>query len=172
DSRTDGVMEQTFARVPRERIFEATGIQFMQLNTLFQLIAMKESPMLEAAQTLLFVPDLFNYLFTGKRVSEFSIATTSQMYDPRRKRWATELLDELGLPSRILPQIIPSGSMLGAMRDDVAAECGVKPAQVIIPACHDTASAVAAVPAAGDRDDWCYISSGTWSLMGVEIREP
>src|SRR5205823_5597122 len=145
DSRTDGVMEQTFARVPRERIFEATGIQFMQLNTLFQLIAMKESPMLEPAQTLLFMPDLFNYLFTGRRVSEFSIATTSQMYDPRQRRWATELLDELGLPTRILPEIVPSGTKLGTLKQDVTDECGVKSMPVIAPGCHDTASAVAAV---------------------------
>ena len=172
DPRTDGTMERTFAKVSREQIFDATGIQFMQLNTLFQLIAMREanSPLLDCAQTLLFIPDLFNYLFTGQIKSEFSIASTSQMYDPRRKRWATELVTRLGLPARILPDVIPSGTLLGPLREEVATECDVPAAAVIAPACHDTASAVAAVPAEGG--DWCYISSGTWSLMGVERDQP
>jgi len=172
DPRTDGTMERTFRRVPREKIFDATGIQFMQLNTLFQLVAMREanSSLLDSAQTLLFVPDLFNYLFTGEVKGEFSIASTSQMYDPRRKRWATELVTELGLPARILPEIIPSGTLLSPLCDEVAKECDVPAAPVIAPACHDTASAVAAVPA--EASDWCYISSGTWSLMGVELDQP
>ena len=172
DARTDGMMERAFARVPRERIFETTGIQFMQLNSLYQLLAMSEakSSMLRSAETLLFMPDLFNYLFTGQRRGEFSIATTSQMYDPRRKAWAIPMLKELGLPTHLLPEIIPSGTMIGELRSDVADECGVPPMPVIAPACHDTGSAVAAVPAGSD--DWCYISSGTWSLMGVEIPEP
>src|SRR6185312_345255 len=101
---------------------------------------------------------------------EFSIATTSQMYDPRKKAWATDLLANLGLPTNILPEIVPSGTVLGPLQKEVADECGVPPVPVIAPACHDTASAVAAVPATGS--DWCYISSGTWSLMGVEIDQP
>jgi len=100
-----------------------------------------------------------------------SIASTSQMYDPRKRRWAREVLDELQIPTRILPQIVGSGTVLGNLLPDVAAECGAKPAPVIAPGCHDTASAVAAVPADGG-EDWCYISSGTWSLMGVELNEP
>ena len=174
DARTDGLMERTFKRVSKEQIFQATGVQFMEINSLFQLIAMRlgDSPMLDCADTLLFVPDLFNYLFTGIRKSEFSIASTSQMYDPRKKGWATELLAALDLPVRIFPEIIPSGTIVGPLRDDVAAECGAGKIPVIAPATHDTASAVAAVPADADRDDWCYISSGTWSLMGVEIPEP
>ena len=172
DSRTDGMMELAFSRVPREEIFEATGVQFMQLNSLYQLLAMKEakSAALGCAATLLFMPDLFNYLFTGVRKCEFSIATTSQFYDPRKKTWAKGMLEKLGLPTKILPEVVPSGTVLGALRADVASECGVGEIPVIAPACHDTASAVAAVPAEGD--DWCYISSGTWSLMGVEIAEP
>lgn len=172
DSRTDGVMERTFARVPKRDIFEATGIQFMQLNTLFQLIAHCESrsPLLDVAETLLFMPDLFNLLFTGVRKSEFSIATTSQMYDPRRRTWAVDMLRRLGLPVHILPEIVPSGTVLGPLAADVAAECGVPRVPVIAPGTHDTASAVAAVPASGA--DWCYISSGTWSLMGVELDAP
>lgn len=172
DSRTDGMYDRAFARVPRQQIFESTGIQFMEINSLYQLLAMKESgsSLLSCADTLLFIPDLFNYLFTGQRKVEFSIATTSQMYDPRKKAWATNMLQQLGLPTHIFPEIVPSGTVIGPLRDDVAKECGVGPIPVIAPATHDTASAVAAVPAEGD--DWCYISSGTWSLMGVEIPEP
>ena len=172
DPQTDGTMERAFARVPRQEIFKATGIQFMQLNSLYQLLAMKESrsKALECADTLLFMPDLFNYLFTGQRKSEFSIATTSQMYDTRQKTWATELLRQLDLPTHILPEVIASGTKLGALRREVAEECGVEPMPVIAPACHDTGSAVVAVPA--QSVDWCYISSGTWSLMGVELEAP
>jgi rhamnulokinase len=174
DSRTDGMMERLFARVPRERVFQHTGIQFMQLNTLFQLFAMQQSrsPALDCAETLLFMPDLFNYLFTGRRQSEFSIATTSQMYDPRANRWADDMLKELGLPTKILPNVVPSGTIVAPVRDEVARECGLTSSvPVIAPTCHDTGSAVAAVPATGNQS-WCYISSGTWSLMGVELSQP
>ena len=174
DPRTDGVMDAAFQLVPRHEIFEQTGIQFMQLNSLYQLLALKaQKPRtLEAAETLLFVPDLFNYLFTGERKSEFSIATTSQMYDPRKGAWAFDMLRRLGLPERIFPQIIPSGTVIGPLRREVAEECNVGRVPVIATACHDTASAVAAVPAAAGATDWCYISSGTWSLMGVELTSP
>ena len=159
--------------MPREAIFHATGIQFMQINTLFQLIAIKErqSELLESARTMLFMPDLLNYLLCASRQSELSIASTSQMYDPRRKRWATEMLEKLEIPTRILPEIVASGTVLGNLREDVAAECGAKISPVIAPGCHDTASAVAAVPVE-QGEDYCYISSGTWSLMGVELKEP
>ncbi len=169
DPSTAAAMEKTLAKIPRERIFDATGIQLMQINTLFQLVAMKErnSKLLDAAQTLLFMPDLFNYLLCGSRKSELSIASTSQMYDPRQGRWATEMLEELGLPTRILAEIVPSGTVLGDLREAVCVECSVKSAPVIAPGCHDTASAVAAVPAGDEK--YCYISSGTWSLMGVEL---
>jgi rhamnulokinase len=172
DARTEGVMEQTFARLPRERIFQSTGIQFMQLNSLYQLIAMQrtEPEVLKAAETLLFMPDLFNYLFTGERKSEFSIATTSQMYDPVRRDWAISMLEELGLPVGVLPTVVPSGTIIGPLSHEVAEECGVEAMPVIAPGCHDTASAVAAVPS--ESADSCYISSGTWSLMGVELDQP
>jgi len=172
DDRTDGVMDRVFARVPRCEVFQATGLQFMQFNTLFQLYSMKmaNSPTLQAAASLLFMPDLFNYLLCGRQANEFSIASTSQMYDPRRRQWATDLLRKLDLPAGLLGQIVPSGTVLANLKPDVAAECGAKPAPVIAPGCHDTASAVASVPAQGDS--WCYISSGTWSLMGVELDQP
>ena len=174
DSRTDGVMPRAFRQIGKERIYEATGLQFMQFNTLFQLIALRDakSELLDAAETLLFMPDLFNYLFSGVRKAELSIASTSQMYDPRKKEWALPLLKQLDLPARLLPPIVQPGTVLAPLLSGVAEECGVGSAPVIAPASHDTASAVAAVPAEGGGADWCYISSGTWSLMGVELDEP
>ena len=172
DSRTEGMMEAVWDIVPREQVFEHTGIQFMQLNTLYQLYAMRHSgaPTLDLARTLLTMPDLFNFWLTGRKVSEFSIATTTQFYDPRKKGWATGMLDQLGLPSSILCEIVPPGTVLGDLLPEVAHELAIPAIPIIAPACHDTGSAVAAVPARGK--DYAYISSGTWSLMGVEVDEP
>ena len=172
DARTNGVMEKLFAVVPREQVFEQTGIQFMQLNSLYQYYALKlaGSPALPCARTLLFMPDLFNYWLTGVRRAELTIASTSQFYDPRRKTWAFDLLERLGLRTDILPEIVPPGTRLGLLLDSVAEAAGLAPTPVFATGCHDTASAVAAVPAEGSN--WCYISSGTWSLMGAELDEP
>src|SRR4051812_8101458 len=172
DARTNGILERTFAKIPKEEIFNATGIQFMQLNTLFQLLAMREtlSPLLDIADTLLFIPDLLNSLSPGQRKAKFPIASPSQMYDMRKRDWFLELPQKLHLPIKILPPVIPTGTVLGPILKDVADECGVPQIPLIAPGCHDTASAVAAVPAEGEN--WCYISSGTWSLMGVEIPSP
>ncbi len=171
DSRNDGVMGKATAKVGRKPIFQATGIQFMELNTIYQLMAMAhaKSPQLAAADRLLFMPDLFTYLFSGRMVQERSIASTSQMFDPKKNAWAKALLMSLNIPTHFLGKITPSGTVAGNLRTDVAAECGLD-VPVISPAGHDTASAVAAVPA--ERDNWCYLSSGTWSLMGVETHEP
>jgi rhamnulokinase len=173
DSRTDGMLEEVFKIVPREEVFNTTGIQFMQLNSLYQLFAMSraKSSALAAAETLLFMPDLFNFLFTGVRKSEFSLATTSQFYDPRERAWATEMLKKLGIRTDILPEIVPSGTVIANLQDNICKECGAPQIPVIAPATHDTGSAVAAVPVSAGPD-WCYISSGTWSLMGVELPEP
>lgn len=174
DRRTHGMMDRAFARVPREKIFDATGLQFMQINTLFQLMAaaQQEPEVLRAAEKMLFVPDLFNYFFSGVARNEFSIASTSQMYDPVRKEWARGLLEQLGLPTHLLCEVVPCGTKLGTLRADVAEECGIDADTALIaPATHDTASAVAAVPAKPGTN-WCYISSGTWSLMGVELDHP
>jgi len=172
DARNNGMLERTFAVVPREEIFAHTGIQFMQLNTLYQLHAMKlaGSPALTVARTLLMMPDLFNYWLTGVMRAELSDASTTQFYNPIKKRWAFELLEALGLPTGILPEIVPSGTLLGPLLPHVADQTGAGEVPVYATCCHDTASAVAAVPAEGN--DWCYISSGTWSLMGVELPEP
>ncbi len=172
DSCTDGMIDDVNAIVGAKQVFETTGIQVMFFNTLYQMRALvKKSPhKLAAATKLLFMPDLFNYLLTGVAKGEFSIVSTSQMYDPRKRAWATEMLEKIGIPTRILPDIIPTGTVLGPLLDSVAKECEVSPATVIATAGHDTASAVASVPASGGS--WCYISSGTWSLMGVELAEP
>jgi rhamnulokinase len=172
DARTNGVMDKVFAKVPRAEVFAQTGIQFMQLNSLYQFYALKlaASPALEAARTLLFMPDLLNYWLTGVARAEATIASTSQFYDLRKKTWALDLLQRLGLPTGILPEIVPPGTRLGLLLDSVAKAAGLSAVPVYATGCHDTASAVAAVPAEGTN--WCYISSGTWSLMGAELDEP
>ena len=172
DARTDGVMDKVFEKVPRAEVFAQTGIQFMQLNSLYQFYALKlaGSPALKAARTLLFMPDLFNYWLTGVARAEATIASTSQFYDPLKKTWARDLLERLGLPAEILPEIVTPGTLLGPLLDSVGREAGLGAVPVYATGCHDTASAVAAVPAEGAN--WCYISSGTWSLMGAELDEP
>lgn len=172
DSRTDGMMEEAFRLLPREEIFERTGIQFMQLNSLFQLLAMARegSPALKEARSFLNMPDLFHFMLSGRKANEFTIATTTQCYDPRRGDWAVEMLEALGIPTRIFGEIVPPGTVLDMLRDQVAEETGCPCVPVITPAAHDTGSAVAAVPA--ESGDFIYISSGTWSLMGVEVEEP
>jgi rhamnulokinase len=173
DSRTDGMVEEACKRVERREIFEATGIQFMQLNTLFQIFSMvvNQSPLLEIADTMLLMPSLFTYFFTGRKVNEFTHATTTQMYDPRAKAWAYELLKKLGIPTDMLgAEIVPPGTIVGDLLPDIAELSGLGKVPVIASASHDTASAVAAVPAKGE--DWAYLSSGTWSLLGLEIPEP
>jgi rhamnulokinase len=172
DSRNDGVPDQVFEVVPRREVFERTGIQFMQLNSLYQLYAFKlsGSPVLDMAHSLLMMPDLFNFWLTGRKANEFSIATTTQFYDPRQASWAIEMLAKLGLPTDLLGEVVPPGTVIGDLLPEVAEELAIDPIPVIAPACHDTGSAVAAVPAR--ERDYAYISSGTWSLMGVEVGEP
>jgi rhamnulokinase len=166
DARTNGVMERLFEVVPRDQVFGYTGIQFMQLNTLYQLYAMRlgGSPALGAAARLLNIPDLFNYWLTGVAKSETTIASTTQFFDPQTMTWAVELLERLELPSSMLGEIVPPGTRLGNMLE-------APHAPVYATAGHDTAAAVVAVPA-GSGDNWCYISSGTWSLMGLELDGP
>lgn len=172
DERTTGMLATACERVPREEIFAATGLQFMELNTLYQLLAMKRDhpELLDQARRLLLIPDYFHWLLCGSRVVEFTNATTTQCFDPARNDWATELLGRFGLPGEIFPEVVPPGTSLGRLRSDVAAAAGLDRINVIAPATHDTGSAVAAVPT--DRTgsaSWTYISSGTWSLMGAEV---
>jgi rhamnulokinase len=172
DPYTEDVMEASFARVPRQEIFRQTGLQFMRFNTLFQLLALQRdrSPLLEAAETMLLMPDLFHYFFTGIKATEATDVSTTQLYDPSAKQWAYDLMKRFGLPTQILGTVIAPGTVLGPLRASVATETGLNPVPVIAPASHDTGSAVAAVPAQGKS--WAYISSGTWSLMGAEIDAP
>ncbi|HYO81843.1 MAG TPA: FGGY family carbohydrate kinase, partial [Bryobacteraceae bacterium] len=169
DARTDGVMDAMFGRVPASDIYAATGIQFMQLNTLVQLYAAAEQTpeVVRAARHLLTIPDLLNYWLTGTMVTEFTNATTTQMYDPVARDWAHDLLSRFGLPSDILKPVVQPGTVLGSLRTELLGK--LRSAAVIAPACHDTGSAVAAIALTPST---LYISSGTWSLMGAEVPEP
>jgi len=172
DSRTEGMIEKACRKVSRKQIFNVTGLQFMELNTAFQLYAMAaaRSPQLEAARRLLFMPDLFNYWLTGVEANEYTIASTSQLLNARTKSWAKPLARKLGIPPRIFAPILPPGAVLGRMLKGVAGEVSGAGLKVVAPGTHDTASAVAAVPA--ETDSYVYLSSGTWSLIGVETPKP
>lgn len=172
DSRTNGVMEEYFKLVSPRTLYEITGLQFMPFNSLFQLYAYirEKSPLLDSAFALLFMPDLFNYLFTGQKASEATIASTSQMLNARTRCWEYNLLQAMGFSKQLLQKIIQPGTVLGPVSREIADELGSEEVMVVATASHDTASAVAAVPAHGG--DWAYISSGTWSLVGVELLEP
>ena len=162
DNRTNGMMEKVFLKVPREEIFFQTGIQFMSINTLYQIMSLveKQSSVLSVAKTFLAPPDLFNFWLTGTKVCEFTSATTTQMYNPLTKDWAWPLIRKLEIPDKIFPEVVHPGTTIGQY----------KKMDVIAVAAHDTGSAVAAVPA--KSNDFAYISSGTWSLVGLEINEP
>jgi rhamnulokinase len=172
DGRTQGVMAQAFTRVPQKEIFEQTGLQFMEINTLYQLIAMslRDPGLLAQAETFLMMPDFFHWLLCGSKVVEFTNATTTQCLHPTRRTWAADLLRRFGLPAGIFPDVVQPGTRLGQIREEVAARTGLPRIQVVTPATHDTGSAVAAVPTENTgRPNWAYISSGTWSLIGVEV---
>ena len=171
DKRTDGMMEKAFEKVSRERIYELTGIQFMQLNTLYQLysLVLDDSPQLRIADKLLMIPDLINYWLTGRAVSEFTEATTSQIFDTRKEQWSTEIIEAMGFPPHIFPEVIKPGTKLGHLRDCLVKDLGCD-LMVVAPPTHDTASAVAAIPA--ERDDFVWISSGTWSIIGTNMPQP
>jgi rhamnulokinase len=172
DPHTEGMMERAFRIVPREQIYRRSGLQFLRFNTLFQLLALKEarSPLLDIAENLLFMPDLFHYWLTGIKVNEYTDASTSQMLDPMKRSWAYDLVGSFGLSTKMLGTIVQPGAVLGPLRFSVATDTGIVPIPVVAPATHDTGSAIAAVPASSKS--WAYISSGTWSLMGVELAEP
>ena len=177
DPRTRGLILAAEQIVPRAEIFAATGLQFMELNSLYQLLAMQRqhSSVLAAADRFLMIPDLFHWLLSGERSNERTNASTSQCFDPQKKMWAFEMLDRFGLPRRVFGPIVEPGTALGRLRLDVAAETGLEGVQVVIPGTHDTASAIAAVPALEPpcaRPDWCYVSLGTWALVGAELDRP
>ena len=174
DGRNRAMPEQVFQIVPKAEVFAQSGIQFMDINSLYQLYAVqRESPeLLNLASHLLFMPDLFNYFLTGTAVSERTIASTSQFYDPVRRAFATDMLRRLGIHAGFLTELVDPGTEIGAVLPFLSEQCGLqRETPVFTVGSHDTASAVAAVPSVRD-EKWCFISSGTWSLMGVELEEP
>lgn len=172
DDRTEGIIEEVYKLMPKREIFERTGIAFQKFNTLYQLFAMKfsNSPVLEKASTLLFMPDLLRYFLTGEKLTEFTIASTSQMLDAKNGGWDISMLSKLGLPDNIFTEIINPGKVTGKVSKSVCEELGVGSIPVIAVAEHDTGSAVVSVPA--EEGKYAYLSSGTWSLLGVELDKP
>ncbi len=172
DENTMGIIEEADKVVPKAEIYERTGIQFARYNSLFQLysLATKRPDILERAEKMLFIPDLMAYFLTGEMKAEFTIASTSQMLDAKTQAWDDELLEKLSIPKKILPEIIPCGSISGMLSDEICEELGCKKVPVIAVASHDTGSAVVAVP--NVTDDFIYISCGTWSLFGTELSKP
>jgi rhamnulokinase len=171
DKRTDGIMELVFAKISKEEIYRETGIQFMPINTLFQLFAAKrDTPeLLRGARTLLTIPDLLHYWLSGTATCEFTNATTTQMVNARTRKWARGLLEKLDLPSELLPSIVEPGTVIGTLSEKLAPGRVLAGTPVIAPASHDTGSAVAAIVA---RDGTAFLSSGTWSLIGTELDAP
>ena len=174
DARTNGMAERFFADVDRTAHYAVNGTQVMEINTLFQLLSLKlaDSPQLQIADKMLFTPDLFSYFLTGEANTEYTIASTSEMLDARKRDWDWQLIDSLGLPRHLFCPIVMPGTVRGRLRKDIAEETSLGEVDVIAVGSHDTASAVAAVPATDDEQPVAFISSGTWSLLGVEINEP
>jgi len=172
DSRTDGMMEKAFAMMDKRQIYNNTGIQLMQLNTVYQLLAMKfaEPEKLARAKHLMFMSDLFTYFLCGQIFSEYTQASTSQLMNMRTGQWCQPIFDKLKLPVDIMPNIVRPATVIGRLKSQLAAELGCPQIPVIAVGAHDTASAVAAVPAR--QENWAYLSSGTWSLMGIEVDKP
>lgn len=172
DPYTNGIPEEYFTKCPRKEVYERTGIQIMNFNSLFQLYAQHKegSSALKNAQTLLFMPDALSYLLTGKKVCEYTILSTSQFMNPRTKQVDEKLLEVAGVDPKLLPEVVMPGTQVGTLTPTLAKQCGLDEIPVIAVAGHDTGSAVAAVPA--EDEGFAYLSSGTWSLMGVELQEP
>jgi rhamnulokinase len=172
DPYTNGAPEEYFKKISRREVYDRTGIQIMNFNSLFQLYAASKesSSALQAAKNILFMPDALSYMFTGNKVCEYTIASTSQILNPRTKTFETGLFDPVGIsPSVMLPLTTP-GTIIGNILESIQQECGIEPVPVIAVAGHDTASAIAAIPA--EDENFAYLSSGTWSLMGIEVKEP
>lgn len=171
DGQTTGMLEEVDQNIPRAELFARTGIQFMAINTLYQLYALKKAGhLLDQAETLLLIPELLRYFLTGERRSEWTIASTSQLCNPYSRNWDRELIARLGLPAHIFLDPQGPGTRAGTLLPVVCEEVGITSIPVIAVAEHDTASAVVAVPAEGT--DFAYLSCGTWSLLGTEMSQP
>jgi rhamnulokinase len=169
DSRTDGMMEKMFEKMPKKTIYEKTGIQFMKINTIYQLLSLSEDqkPYLPLVKDFLMIPDYFHFLFTGKKTNEYTNASTTQLLNLQTGTWDEDLLDALGVTKGMFKGLLQPGTVIGPITQQLQDVTGLDPVLVVAPGTHDTASAVASVPAEIDGD-WAYISSGTWSLMGIE----
>ncbi len=177
DSQTQGIFEEAFKVCRREEIFDRTGLQFIEFNSLFQLYAIKKRnpELLDQAERFLMMPDLFHWLLCGEMTNESTDASTSQLIDPRTIDWASDVIEKFGIPTEIFGEIVQPGTSIGKLRPELADELGLPQIQVVVPASHDTASAVAAVPVQSEAlptPNWCYVSSGTWSCVGVELQSP
>lgn len=172
DTRTEGVMDKVFEIIPKEEIFRETGIQFLWFNTIYQLYSMKleNSSILEKAKTFLMIPDLINYFLTGIKSTEYTNATTTQLFNTVTKQWSWKIIEKLKLPKGIFANIVNPGTIIGPLTENIQKELNVSAIPVVSVASHDTGSAVAAVPA--EETNFAYISCGTWSLMGVELEKP
>lgn len=172
DERTGGITEEIFRTLDAKEHYAVTGIQVMEINTLAQLYSIKDSAQLKCASHLLFMPDLFSYFLTGKADNEYCIASTSELLDAKSKEWSWETIEALGLPKHIFGKIVMPGTLRGTLRNDIAEETGIGRINVVAVGSHDTASAVAAIPAVDDDTTVAFLSSGTWSLLGLELPHP
>ena len=172
DARTNGMLDEAFKLIPKDDFYNATGNQFMEINTAFQLLSLVKSrpELLERADKMLMMPDLFSYFLTGEKKAERSIASTTQLFDQNTKDWSKETVKALGINEEILPEIIESGSVIGTLSKELCEELDIKPIKVIAVCGHDTQSALVAAPA--NNNDFAFLSSGTWSLLGTELDEP
>lgn len=172
DSRTDGILEKAFQKIPKDEFYALTGNQFMEINTAFQLYSMvlNDDPALKMAEKLLFTPDLFNYFLTGVAANEYTISSTSQLFHHAKQSWAKEIFERLDIPLHLMQKIVPAGTVIGELSPEIVAEVGGAGVKVIAVGSHDTASALASIEP--EKDNWAFISSGTWSLMGIEIEKP
>jgi Sugar (pentulose and hexulose) kinases len=172
DERTKGMLEESFKQISKEEFYNITGNQFMEINTAFQLLSLvkKRPELLERAETLLFTPDLFTYMLTGIKSTEYSIASTSQLLDAKAGKFSERVIEALGIPKKIFTDIVPCATVVGPLSDAVCEELGVEKVNVTAVASHDTQSALIAVPA--KEKDFIFISCGTWSLLGTELDEP
>jgi rhamnulokinase len=178
DQHTEGGLERAYEIVPKSEIYRQTGLQFMTINSLYQLLAIKarQPQLLGIARHFLMMPDLFHWLLSGQLSNEITDVSTSQLYNPTQNQWASDLIKRFDLPQKMFGTLTPAGTSLGSLRGSIQQETGLAAStQVVLPGTHDTASAVVAVPvnqSPTSAPDWCYISSGTWSLMGVEVSRP
>lgn len=172
DARTVGMLEEAFKYLPKSEFYSITGNQFMEINTAFQLLSLRKNrpALLERAETLLLMPDLFNYLLTGKKCTEYSIASTTQLLDAKQRVWSKRVLSALELPERLFTEIVPTATKVGTLQPELCEELGLPPAEVIAVAGHDTQCAMASVPT--DKEDFLFLSCGTWSLLGTELSAP